>query len=116
MELSEDTLEKYRDRISLAVITARQEQGDGRLHQALSHLRRIREGLGGDRLPKTLRTPLDDEITELATMLNERYEELVTRLKSAKEGGSPDDIQQVLDDIEQTCGKEFRQQAEKSLP
>ncbi|MGE4632807.1 MAG: hypothetical protein AAEJ47_07200, partial [Planctomycetota bacterium] len=56
---------------------------------------------------------IDGEIAELLTIIEEIYSESLEELREARASGDEADIQDVLAEIEQMCGLDYRARAEK---
>ena len=76
-------------------------------------MRRMREEMGGDLLPPEILGKIDGEISELLTIIEEIYTESLEELREARASGDEADIQDVLAEIEQMCGPDYRARAEK---
>lgn len=113
---SKEELDNLRTMVDLAITTSRQDMSDGNFYRAVRHLKAKKKELGGDLLPVDMLTEFQVEIRDAESMLNERYDELVAELNEAKASGVDADVQIVLQEIEDTCGKESRDKAEGKKP
>ncbi len=110
---SEEELRNMDNRLNIAVTDARQYLRDGKLYLGINILSKLREDLGGDDLPEAQRSRIDAEIAELSEIREGTYSDFLEELREAKGSGSDQDVQDLLDDIEQNCGPDFRARAEK---
>ena len=110
---SEEELRNMDNRLNIAVTDARQYLRDGKLYMGINILSKLREDLGGNNLPEAQRSRIDAEIAELSEIREGTYSDLLEELREAKGTGSDQDVQDLLDDIEQNCGPDFRARAEK---
>jgi hypothetical protein len=110
---SEEELRNMDNRINVAVTDARQYLRDGKLYLGINILSKLREDLGGNELPEAQRGRLDQEIAELNEIREGTYSDLMEELREAKSGGNDQDVLDMLDEIEQNCGPDYRARAEK---
>ena len=76
-------------------------------------MNKVRAELGGDELPAEQLGKIDGEIAEMTIIIEEIYTESLEELKEARASGNDQDIQDVLSEIEQMCGPDYRARAEK---
>jgi len=110
---SEEELINMDNRINIAITDARHHLRDGKLYMGINVLSKLREDLGGNDLPEAQKSRLDSQIAELSEIRDSTYVELLEELREAKGSGSEQDVQDMLDEIEQNCGPDFRARAEK---
>ncbi len=110
---SSEELKAMSNRIQMSITDARSYLRDGKTPIGLKGLMRLREELGGDGLPEELRGKIDAEIAEISTIVAEIYAELLEELMEARAAKNSEDIQDLLSEIESSCGSAFRALAEK---
>ncbi|MEE2889339.1 MAG: hypothetical protein VX404_02745 [Planctomycetota bacterium] len=110
---SAEEITNMTNRIQITITDARGYLRDGKSPIGLRQMRRLREEMGGDLLPPEILGKIDGEIAELLTIIEEIYSESLEELREARASGDEADIQDVLAEIEQMCGSDYRARAEK---
>jgi len=110
---SKEELKAMTNRIQISITDARGYLRDGKTPIGLRQLKKVREELGGDRLPEQLKGKIDSEITELHSIINDIYSEFLEDLTKARAASDTDEVQDLLSQIETNCGPDFRARAEK---
>ena len=114
-QFSESELRSFRNAADRAVTSARQMQGDGRVHSAVLHLNKVRKELSDNFVPDDILAVIDTETVEMKETLRLTYEEHLAELMDLKKEGKDAEVQDLLSKIELTCGPERRKQAETAI-
>lgn len=110
---SPEEIKNMGNRIQITITDARGYLRDGKSSIGLRQLRKVREEMGGDLLPAELLGRIDNEISELLTIIEEIYAESLEELRTAKAADNAEEVQDILTEIEQMCGPDYRARAEK---
>ncbi|MEE2883049.1 MAG: hypothetical protein VYD70_04925 [Planctomycetota bacterium] len=110
---SEEEIKFMNNQILITIADARSYLRDGKSAIGLKQLKKVRAELGGDELPAEQLGKIDGEIAEMTIIIEEIYTESLEELKEARASGNDQDIQDVLSEIEQMCGPDYRARAEK---
>lgn len=106
-------LKAMANRIQITIVDARGYLRDGKTPIGLKQLNKVREELGGDRLPDELKGKIDTEITEIESIIQDIYSELLEELAKARAASDSDEVENLLSQIGSACGSDFRTLAEK---
>ena len=110
---STEELKAMTNRIQITITDARGYLRDGKTPIGLKRLKKVREELGGDKMPVDQKGKIDSEIAEIKSIIEAIYSEFLEDLTKARADSDTEEVQDLLSQIETNCGPEFRARAEK---
>ncbi len=108
-------LKSHRDSADRTVTDARMLQSDGRIQDAILHLKKKGQELKENKVPAEILKIVSDAVREMDLTLEQRFQDFMAELKEAQSLGKNELVLDLLQKITYSCGPELRKRAEEAI-